>query len=402
MLEAGKMQVKSKRGDEVRLYCDLEEKIEFGELIEISEEDRSVVVQVIDIEQDSELLLAGEKGREVVAKIRLEGIGGEHRVYKEWSGWFPSTPVLIKKVKASDVLAPSSWQENIPLGRERVDGSIFNISPRDLRTLNVMAGIHSDTLLGILASTLCLKEYKVIILDTTGNFIKNLSRTVRDKFRVFKLGRDIRLPLSTLRRDFFAIYGWSEPLLTLFDNIYKKYGKTDPSPLRKILAELSLRKDTELFIDFLDLASEILTTKNSELETGKYVILDISEYEGPPALLASLYYIMEEDYRYIFLTNIRSFYVQDLEKLARLLISRRKAIFIDIGVDTELSLLLRYAVNLFFTGPYNRLLEDIFPLLENEEPLLRRLSSEEYLANGLLTKNTPIILTMLRPEEVRG
>lgn len=141
------MQIKSKRGDEVRLYCDLEERIELSELIEISEEDRSVVVQVVDIEQDSELLLAGEKGREVVAKIRLEGIGGERRIYKAWSGWFPSTPMFIKKVKANDVLAPDDWQENFPLGRERVSGDILKISPRDFWTLNVIAGMRSDALL---------------------------------------------------------------------------------------------------------------------------------------------------------------------------------------------------------------------------------------------------------------
>ena len=393
------MQVKSKRGDEVRLYCDLEEKFEFGELIEISEEDRSVIVQVVDIEQDSELILAGEKGREIVAKIRLEGLGGEHRIYKEWSGWFPSTPMLIKKVKASNVLALDSWRENLPLGRERANEDVFKISPRDLWTLNVVAGIRSDALLGMLATILCLKEYKVAVLDTTGNFIKNLNKVVRERFRVLKLGEDLKLPLSMLNRDFFAIYGWPEPLLTLFDGIHRKHRK---SSLRRILMELSLRKDTDMFIDFLDSLSDILTIEENELSLYKYLILDISKYEGPPAFLAALYYLLKPGYRYIFLTNIRSFHVSDVEKLARVFISKRKPVFIDIGVDTELSVLLRYAVNLFFTGPYNRLLEDIFPLLEQEEPLIRRLSSEEFLINGLLTKNIPLILTMLREEDLRG
>ncbi|GEM_PF-2274484 len=399
------MQVKSKRGDEVRLYCDLEERVEIGELIEISEEDRSVVVQILDIEQDSELILSGEKGREVLAKIRLEGIGGESRVYKEWSGWFPSTPVLVKKVSASRILAPNIWQESLPLGYERNSEELFQVSLQNLRTLNIVAGFRSENLLATLAAILCLKGYRVIVFDSTGRFAKLIRRSFRERFRRFTVGDEIKLPIAELGgvwRDFLSIYGWTEPLITMFDSVYKSFKKSKSLSFKSIVRELSLRKDTELFVDFLCSLNEVLTDEHDEINLGRHVILDLSKCDSPSALLTILHRLIKQDYNFLLINNIQALHVPDLEKLARLLISKKDAVFIDIGVDTEASVLLRYAVNLFFTGPYNRLLEDLFPLLENEEPLLRKLSSEEFLINGFLTKNTPVILTMLRPEDFLG
>jgi len=433
------MKIKSKHRDEVRLYYNLGERVEIGDLLEISEDDRSVIVQVVDIEQDTELMLSGDKGLEVLAKIRLEGFGGEFRTYREWSGWFPSSPMLIKRINASSVLSPDIAQERLFIGYEKGTKAPFFIPLTSLKTLNVIAGLDSEELLAVLTSILYIKNNlnviagldseellavltsilyiknnNVLVIDLTGRFHKILKLVLRSskiKTSYFKLGKDFKIkgkdiPVDALAKylNFFEIDALT---INLIDNIFKNIINSDKvlNSLEKIAEIISARKDMEFLADLISSLNEITTWYGESFYPEDFTVIDASECSNTSALFAILYYLLNSGRFILAVNGIQNLVINEKEQLARLILARKKPVFVNIDVDSETSVYLRHAVNIFFTGPYNRILDDILPLVENEEPLIRKLSIGEFLVNGLATKNTPIILLTPQVEDaltVRG
>jgi len=408
------MKIKSKHRDEVRLYYNLGERVEIGDLLEISEDDRSVIVQVVDIEQDTELMLSGDKGLEVLAKIRLEGFGGEFRTYREWSGWFPSSPMLIKRINASSVVSPDIAQERLFIGYEKGTKAPFFIPPTSLKTLNVIAGLDSEELLAVLTSILYIKNNNVLVIDLTGRFHKILKLVLRSskiKTSYFKLGKDFKIkgkdiPVDALAKylNFFEIDALT---INLIDNIFKNIINSDKvlNSLEKIAEIISARKDMEFLADLISSLNEITTWYGESFYPEDFTVIDASECSNTSALFAILYYLLNSGRFILAVNGIQNLVINEKEQLARLILARKKPVFVNIDVDSETSVYLRHAVNIFFTGPYNRILDDILPLVENEEPLIRKLSIGEFLVNGLATKNTPIILLTPQVEDaltVRG
>ena len=408
------MKIKSKHRDEVRLYYNLGERVEIGDLLEISEDDRSVIVQVVDIEQNTELMLSGDKGLEVLAKIRLEGFGGEFRTYREWSGWFPSSPMLIKRINASSVLSPDIAQERLFIGYEKGTKAPFFIPLTSLKTLNVIAGLDSEELLAVLTSILYIKNNNVLVIDLTGRFHKILKLVLRSskiKTSYFKLGKDFKIkgkdiPVDALAKylNFFEIDALT---INLIDNIFKNIINSDKvlNSLEKIAEIISARKDMEFLADLISSLNEITTWYGESFYPEDFTVIDASECSNTSALFAILYYLLNSGRFILAVNGIQNLVINEKEQLARLILARKKPVFVNIDVDSETSVYLRHAVNIFFTGPYNRILDDILPLVENEEPLIRKLSIGEFLVNGLATKNTPIILLTPQVEDaltVRG
>ncbi|RLE73824.1 MAG: hypothetical protein DRZ80_05615 [Thermoprotei archaeon] len=408
------MKIKSKHRDEVRLYYNLGERVEIGDLLEISEDDRSVIVQVVDIEQDTELMLSGDKGLEVLAKIRLEGFGGEFRTYREWSGWFPSSPMLIKRINASSVVSPDIAQERLFIGYEKGTKAPFFIPLTSLKTLNVIAGLDSEELLAVLTSILYIKNNNVLVIDLTGRFHKILKLVLRSskiKTSYFKLGKDFKIkgkdiPVDALAKylNFFEIDALT---INLIDNIFKNIINSDKvlNSLEKIAEIISARKDMEFLADLISSLNEITTWYGESFYPEDFTVIDASECSNTSALFAILYYLLNSGRFILAVNGIQNLVINEKEQLARLILARKKPVFVNIDVDSETSVYLRHAVNIFFTGPYNRILDDILPLVENEEPLIRKLSIGEFLVNGLATKNTPIILLTPQVEDaltVRG
>ncbi|MCD6457241.1 MAG: hypothetical protein J7K82_00195 [Thermoproteales archaeon] len=408
------MKIKSKHRDEVRLYYNLGERVEIGDLLEISEDDRSVIVQVVDIEQNTELMLSGDKGLEVLAKIRLEGFGGEFRTYREWSGWFPSSPMLIKRINASSVLSPDIAQERLFIGYEKGTKAPFFIPLTSLKTLNVIAGLDSEELLAVLTSILYIKNNDILVIDLTGRFHKILKLVLRSskiKTSYFKLGKDFKIkgkdiPVDALAKylNFFEIDALT---INLIDNIFKNIINSDKvlNSLEKIAEIISARKDMEFLADLISSLNEITTWYGESFYPEDFTVIDASECSNTSALFAILYYLLNSGRFILAVNGIQNLVINEKEQLARLILARKKPVFVNIDVDSETSVYLRHAVNIFFTGPYNRILDDILPLVENEEPLIRKLSIGEFLVNGLATKNTPIILLTPQVEDaltVRG
>ena len=408
------MKIKSKHRDEVRLYYNLGERVEIGDLLEISEDDRSVIVQVVDIEQNTELMLSGDKGLEVLAKIRLEGFGGEFRTYREWSGWFPSSPMLIKRINASSVLSPDIAQERLFIGYEKGTKAPFFIPLTSLKTLNVIAGLDSEELLAVLTSILYIKNNDILVIDLTGRFHKILKLVLRSskiKTSYFKLGKDFKIkgkdiPIDALAKylNFFEIDALT---INLIDNIFKNIINSDKvlNSLEKIAEIISARKDMEFLADLISSLNEITTWYGESFYPEDFTVIDASECSNTSALFAILYYLLNSGRFILAVNGIQNLVINEKEQLARLILARKKPVFVNIDVDSETSVYLRHAVNIFFTGPYNRILDDILPLVENEEPLIRKLSIGEFLVNGLATKNTPIILLTPQVEDaltVRG
>ncbi len=400
------MKILSKHGDEVRLLCGIDERVEVGELLEILEEDRCLVVQVVDLEQESELVLSGNRGREVVTKARLEGIGGEWKIYREWSGWFPLNPTEIRKISAGKILGPDPGRERVPIGIERGGEVVY--SPLDsLLRPGVVLGYDSSYLTSWLSLLAHFRNARVTVLDPRGELVRALrkiSRRISVELDFERAGEDFKIPLRELGLrpllDLVAEVCESRSRnVALFTSIYtrlEREGSLDVDSLRRaVQAEDSLRA----LLDVLDAIEEVVCAEAEEREV-EYRILDLSACNYIAARTVLSYFLHEVDRpRHLLVVGgLSEFRIGDPESSARIALAKGLPVLFDVGLDLEHSPMVRYAVNLFLSGPYNRVLEEVTPLLEVEEPLVKRLSSDEYLASGMATANTPLILQKPGPE----